>query len=172
MDNPLELVYCIDSSALIDLVHTYPPEIFPGLWERIGELAVGGRLLTVKQVRGECQDKELVAWFKNHGNIIVRISARLLENVTRISADLYAADQWLVDPSSDRDAADPYVVALALSENESDDPRVFPRKAVVVQHEKPTKNRRGRVKIPDVCGRYGLECLSLVEMVRSEGWHF
>jgi len=30
------IVYCIDTSALIDLKQLYPSGVFPGLWENLG----------------------------------------------------------------------------------------------------------------------------------------
>ena len=59
-----------------------------------------------------------------------------------------------------RSIADPFVIAVAKV-----------RKMAVVTGEK-RKGNPARPKIPDVCAAYGIKCLSLLELMKSEGWKF
>ena len=45
------------------------------------------------------------------------------------------------------------------------------RKLSVVTGEK-RKGNPARPKIPDVCEAYGIKCLNLLELMKSEGWKF
>lgn len=46
--------YVFDTSALVGAwVRTYPPDVFPGLWEDLDALARQGGLLAPEEVLGE-----------------------------------------------------------------------------------------------------------------------
>lgn len=77
----------------------------------------------------------------------------------------------LAKSESESPSADPFVIALAI-ELERDpqktlDPSV--KKRVVVSEE---RLRGTRVRIPFVCKEYGIECITMIEMCRSEMWKF
>lgn len=57
-----DIVYCIDTSALIDLNRMYSRDIFPTLWRRLGDLVKSGRLFAPLEVLREVEkgDDELV----------------------------------------------------------------------------------------------------------------
>ena len=65
-----------------------------------------------------------------------------------------------VDPNKTTPEADPFVIALAISKGWS-----------VVATENPA-NPGGRPKIPDVCRKYKIECLQLIDFFRKEKWEF
>lgn len=52
-------IYCLDASALIELVKKYPVRIFQGVWAGMEQLANSGRLITFKGIADECHDSVL-----------------------------------------------------------------------------------------------------------------
>jgi len=91
-----------------------------------------------------------------------------------LQADLQQAGLKMVDPGSTRDRADPYVVALALA-LDGRDPRDLhvklapDAKCIVVTHEKAARAGTGKLKIPNACGRYRLDCIEFVTLLINEG---
>ena len=65
-----------------------------------------------------------------------------------------------------KEKADPWVIALAIHE------RTYADEPIVVCNE--TINNRPNRKIPTACDHYGVECLTLLEMLNreypAEGW--
>lgn len=64
----------------------------------------------------------------------------------------------LIDTRKGRSGADPWVIGLALAHD-----------CVVVSGEHPT-GRDDKPNIPDVCATYDVQCISLLELLRVEGW--
>ncbi len=63
------MIYCIDTSALIDLDRDYSLDVFPSLWEKhsVG-LVEERRLVATEEIKTELQkqDDDLYRWLKNH----------------------------------------------------------------------------------------------------------
>lgn len=66
----------------------------------------------------------------------------------------------LVAEKKQRNAADPFVIALAQR-----------RGVLIVTEERPTNNLN-RPNIPDVCTEIGVRCEPLLHMIREERWLF
>jgi len=67
--------------------------------------------------------------------------------------------EWV---SEQENWAGPFVVAHARC-----------RKWAVVTNERWSRSPiPSRVKIPNVCDRYGVECLSFIDLIRREEWTF
>ncbi len=65
----------------------------------------------------------------------------------------------LVDENSERNRADPFVVALARL-----------RGGAVVTEERARRGPTGRPRIPDVCAHLDIECLDWFGLLRAIGW--
>ena len=164
------VIYSFDSSAFITAWRDlYSPEIFPGVWERLDELARNGRL--------KCPDEtfERMAKFKRRDalkewllereeQIIYRIEDHptIQNSVVLIQEEEYDNGMpYLSPPEGSKSGDDIWVVALAHNE-----------KGCVVTYENSAKNSIKRTKIPDVCERFGIPCLTLAEVLRQEQWRF
>jgi hypothetical protein len=107
-------LYCIDSSALIDLGRVYPPSIFPTLWDKLGDLIQSERLMAPEGVRDKPDDvvrmwaNDQVGMFVPHASLQSAVA-----DVLRM-ARLDGVDLNRVDQSNE---ADIWVVALAYSGN-------------------------------------------------------
>lgn len=156
--------YCIDTSALIDLGRRYPPRVFGALWSKVEELIAAGRLIAPREVLRELQkgDDEMYQWAKGHPAMFVDLD----HDQQILVAEIMAAFPSWIDTTTDRPVADPMVVALARSRTLADSgaPRI------VVSHEVP--GGKGATKIPNVCQRYGVQHMQLVDVFEREKWSF
>ncbi|MDO8484678.1 MAG: DUF4411 family protein [Candidatus Limnocylindrales bacterium] len=151
--------YCLDSSALIQGWNVlYPPTFFPGLWARIEELADAGEVVSSEEVRLEIERKDdvLLAWCKTRTGMFLPLTAAIQTTAT----DILAALPRLVDARTGKSMADPFVVATAHATG-----------TVVVTQERPT-GRALRPKIPEACNQVGVSWMSLLDVIKAEGWVF
>ncbi len=152
--------YCIDASSIIHLMRDQPPEFFLGLWTRIDGLIDEHRLLVHRQVAEELLSRgndSCLEWRKRLPKYcIIEIDNEQGAFVSRMGAefrylkDLYAKPEYA-------SKADPFLIALAHT-----------RGCHVVTEESKSKEWR----IPDVCRRYGVECVDRWDLMRLEGWTF
>lgn len=151
--------YSIDTSAILDAwVRYYPPDVMPGLWEKIGELIQSGKLIATKEVLIELskKDDEVYKWAKDNNRMFREIDEGIQITVTQILKDYMR----LVDTRKNRSMADPFVIGLAINE-----------KCTVVSGEKPTNNLE-KPNIPDVCNALGIPCITILELCREQNWKF
>jgi len=148
--------YVIDTCAIIDLWHQYPPKTFAGLWTRIDSLAVAGRLLCPGQVLAELRkkDDEAASWLEERKT---RIVTKEDVQVWNLGQKIASAHKGLVKPSKFSPQADPFVIALAKKLGWT-----------VVTSER-TKGF-GSVNIPRVCRKESVPCLNLLEFFANENW--
>ena len=152
--------YSVDTSAFLDgWVRYYPPDTFPGLWERIEKLIDSGDLRATEEVLHELEKKhdDVYAWAKERKDALaVPIDDRIQPAVSAILEDF----EKLLDTRKNRSAADPFVIALAKIEG-----------CTVVTGE-GTTGSLNRPNIPDVCSALGVPCIGLLQLIRREGWTF
>lgn len=151
--------YSIDTSAILDgWRRYYPPDVFPGIWDRLDELINDGALRATEEVLIELErkDDEVFAWAHAREHLFIAIDDRIQDVVS----DILNTHEKLLDTRSGRSAGDPFVIALAEIES-----------AVVVTGERAT-NSVDRPNIPDVCAARGVRSISLLQLLRSEGWSF
>lgn len=154
-------VYCIDTSALIDLPLHYPSKVFKDTVWRSMEVLIGtARLRAPREVRRELakqEGDEVHRWVGRHGNLIVGLPPRQQALLKEIM-DQFPG--W-VDHETSLPVADPVVIALARSYDPS---------ATVLAHERA--GGPGAMKIPNVCAHYNIACMTLPQMFVAEGWNF
>lgn len=151
--------YSIDTSAILDgWIRYYPPDTFPGLWERIDELIAARQLIATEEVLHELakKDDDVYAWAKEREEMFIPIDDQIQPAV----ADILEQFEKLLDTRKNRSAADPFVIALARIED-----------CTVVTGEKLTESL-DRPNIPDVCRALGILDFNLLQMMRNEGWTF
>ena len=164
MSNPAPPpIYAVDSSSLMDWQGRYfPTDVFTGLVERVEELIAGGRFIApalVKEEVGAVGTAGLIAWTENHAGIFIP-TAEVLAEAQAIQNQFVG----LRDPKAEYEEADAYVIALARM-----------RGGTVVTQETPAAEKRNPKRthfIPDVCRELGISCISLLGLMRREGWEF
>src|SRR5438094_9676144 len=78
--------YCVDASAFIELRWYYPKDVFPGVWNRISDLAKERRLVSPHEVRRELQGKadEVLQWAKMRPSVFHKLDVKQQEIVREI----------------------------------------------------------------------------------------
>jgi len=160
--------YVIDTSSLIEL-KKFPIDVFPSLWENIEALIAKGRMISHKEVFKELsyQDDALKKWAQNQKMFFRDLDSNQLTIVREILRKYPS----LANSDRETPSADPFVIALAIELTRDPQMTLTPsaRKRMVVSEERLHGNR---IRIPFVCKEYGIECITMIEMCRSEGWKF
>lgn len=140
----------------------FPPDVFTGLVERVKALIGAKRFIApalVKEEVGAVGTAGLIDGTENHAGIFVPTAEVLAE--AQATQNQFAG---LRDPRAEYEEADAYVIALAKMRN-----------GIVVIQETPAAEKRNPKRthfIPDVCRELGISCISLLGLMRREGWRF
>jgi hypothetical protein len=160
--------YVIDTSSLIELKE-FPDDVFPSLWKNIEDLIAKGFMISHKEVLKELsyQDDTLKKWAQKQKKFFKELDAyqiKIVKEILRKYPSLAKSD-------SESPSADPFVITLAIEFNRNPQKTLTSsiQQRVVVSEE---RLRGSRVRIPFVCKEYGIECITMIEMCRSEGWKF
>ena len=141
----------------------YPTDVFGELVNSIEALIGGSRLLAPELVKEEVEavgTVGLIQWMDGQKNLFVPTPEVLAE-----AQAIQGRFPGLRDPKAEYEEADAYVIALA---------KLKPG-GIVVTQETPAaekKNPKRSHYIPDVCRELGIPCISLLGMMRREGWRF
>jgi len=173
-DNPVFL-YVVDTSFLIEIHKRYPEKTLPGIWKDLDALIREGRVIAPEYVRSEInrQDDELKEWVNHRSEMFESISTELWET-TRIVVNTFPRTAHALSQRPDH--ADPFVIGLAIKRRKQ--ARFEPRTIVVVAEEKgklaenPILRDNEIEKIPDVCQKFGILCVTHLEMFKREGFRF
>ena len=151
-------VYCFDTSAFIETwTRDYPPDVFPGVWDGIGDLIRNGKLISPDMVRRELREKsDLVSeWTEQFANLFVDPDVEQIEQV-RMIVNRFPR---IIEERRARNEADPFVIGLAYL------------RGLVCVTEESTGNDTN-IRIPYVCKRLGVDCVDTLALMRREGWQF
>jgi hypothetical protein len=151
--------FTLDSNILINLVRTYPRDIFGSLWDSIEAAVEDEGICICEAVLREVHrgGDDLHAWARGLAGFTCSVTDEELVTVAGIAAD---HPDWVRDQVNE---ADPFVIAHAKSEG-----------SVVVTEE----NRKGpgttdkNLKIPNVADEHGVRCMKFFEFVRFQGWSY
>ncbi len=149
--------YSFDTSTCLngrrDLL---PPEVFTSLWANIEELIAAGGIQAVDVVKDELtkRDDEVSAWAKSQNRLFVPLDAE----IQRATREVLASHPKLMGRGQGRNAADPFVIGLAIATN-----------GTVVTEETRTGNL-DKPRMPDVCEALGIPWLNLIGFIKEQGW--
>jgi len=152
--------YCFDTSALIEAWNKYySMELCPEYWSILDGMAQNGVVFFTEEVKREIDkiDDDLKAWIGGRGHFVQGIT----EHVQKHVRDILAEYPNLVDARKDRSMADPWVVAHALAAS-----------ATLVTKEVAAPVGSQRIKIPDVCTKFSVRCISDFDFIREAGIRF
>lgn len=145
--------YSLDTSAMLQISRMYPadrsPDLFSRVWEKI-ELAAGsGQIIVIDKVYNELLRKDDFArrWLLERKKIIIHPCDA---EVISMAADVVRDFPKLIDPDSEHEQADPYLVAHALM-------RGYVVVTCELAQKPPLDPKRKKDKIPNVCDHYGIE---------------
>lgn len=161
-----ESCYCIDASSLLKLKQDFRRVVFATVWQRIEEIIKNQRLFCPVEVLHEIEnDRELGPWARNRSDMFRKLDLDQWTIATRVIKQFPA----LAKPGKFADAADPFVIALAIHHNQG--------LASLLYHEVGdcivvTEERGGPQQIPAACAHFKVKCVDLVGMFELEHWEF
>ncbi len=150
--------YVFDTNIFINLQRRQPIDLYPTVWNKIGELMSEGVIISSQEVLDEIAigGDDLEKWAKARKECFLPTDISVQQKVR----DILKNYRGLIEGGKNKNSADPFVVALAQD-----------KKYKVVTEETPTRNSNSP-KIPDVCDAYSIECLNFVDFAREAKLNF
>lgn len=166
MNEDKDIIFCFDSSALIDLHKYYGKQRIPEMWDELEDLFARGKIISHKIVFDELttqakKPSELSSWVSSKSSSFRDMTGTQAKYVESI------VNQFprLIDPLCEKDQADPWLVALILEERYR--PSLFQKQEIVmVSQESITSDH----KIPAACDFYHIRHFSLFDFFDYNGW--
>lgn len=169
------MMYIVDSNFFITSYRSlYPPDVFPGFWDKIIELAQRNTIHTIDKVKNEIlpanpeKDDWLAKWFRSEfpKKAIISTADYSIEYGTVVNWAYSAPIQYLpkaLDEFMDAKTADAFLVAVCL--------RDIPQRTLIT-YEKSHPNRTSKIYIPEPCNALGVRHLEPLDMFRELGTAF
>ncbi|MEM4218209.1 MAG: DUF4411 family protein [Candidatus Methanomethylicaceae archaeon] len=154
--------YVLDTSVFTQAARSYYHfAIAPGFWKALVQKARAGTLLSIDRVKAEIDkgQDDLKKWVNSHFHYFQSTNDQTIVAAYR-QVIQWATAQNQYTPAAkthfaDNDNADAWVVAYARAKN-----------CVVVTQEAPAPQARHKIKLPDVCRGFNVQCIDTFEMMR------
>lgn len=164
-------VYVLDSNFFIQAHRFhYPIDVAAGFWNKVRQLALEGRVISIDKVKKELYDKNdaLEEWCRNN------LPEDFFKDTSVVMAAYGQVTAWAMSRSRhylpnalneflDADEADAFLVAYCLADTVN---------RFVVTQEVSEPNRQNKVKIPDACIALNVPYVNTIEMFRQLGERF
>jgi hypothetical protein len=162
-------IFAVDSNVFIQSARTfYAFDIAPAFWQALIAHAERGSIRSIDRVRDEISRMKdpLKEWVDTHFDewFSRTDTADTVAAYGRLMQWGYANNQFTDAAKSEfahEDNADPWLVAHALAANEGGEGPL-----IVVTQEKFDAQIRSRIKIPNLCREFDVECIDAFEMLR------
>ena len=166
------MAYLLDSSSAIEASRHYSFAIFPPLWEWLARGINAGRIIIIRQVYDEVTDgnDELAEWFHSFGERVADVDFGYTEHLRKMEMWIRQQDyqgnalKKFLKRSNGREAADSFLIALALQDREG----VLEEEDVIVTEEGSYPEMKGKVRIPDICRHFDIRCINFRELLAEE----
>lgn len=149
--------YIIDTCSLTKLRRDYPIEVFPSVWDFVSDLVDSQIVESIELVYDELavQATDAVTeWADEHKTMFLPLTEEIQQRAVEILRDF---PNSFIDLKKRKSGADPFIVAAAQVYDYS-----------IITEEKKSGGPQ-KVKIPDVCDFYELECINLIQLLQREG---
>ena len=162
-------IYCIDASAFITMHRFYPLRIIPDLWSFMEELFKQKKILSHQIVFDEIVPKtgkkdDLAQWLSNFRTNFISTSQRQLELVPNVLGNF----PKLIDHESEKDQADPWMVAMLIEIMEQDG--IFGDQSDYVMVT--TESEKRATRLPAACKHYNIRHMNLFQFFDANGFEF
>lgn len=158
------MAYLLDANVFIQAKNLhYSFEFCPAFWDWLDEAGRAGRVFSIESVFNELTQgaDELADWARaRRANFFLNADTTVLQGLQQVS-------QWANNGSYEPGAvntflqvADCLIVAHAHAHN-----------CIVVTHETASTSTR-RIKIPNACNAFNVQCITPFEMLRREKARF
>lgn len=162
-------IFCIDASAFITMHRFYPIRMIPDLWSHLEDLFNQKKILSHQIVFDEIVPKtgkkdELAQWLSSFRTNFISTTQNQLELVP----DVLSNFPKLIDPESEKDQADPWLVAMLVEIMEQDGMFGDQSDYVMVT----TESEKKTTKLPAACKYYNIRHMNLFEFFEANDFKF
>lgn len=150
-------MYFLDANVLITAQRDYYPiDRVPQFWDWIAHHAEGGKIKIPRPIWDEItpHDSDLETWMKDHKEILILDSDDSDSLVSKI-LNAYAPDLNLTEIN--KIGKDPFLIAAA---------KCYDATVVSKEGSKPSATRENQ-KIPDICDRLQIKCITDYQLIRD-----
>ncbi len=156
-------LHIIDANVMLEAANRYYSfNLVPGFWNWLAEQSYAGTVRSASMVKDEIDyPLELVAWVKERvaEGFFVDVSEPAIQDKCREVADWVLAQNFGPEHVARfLDGADPWIISTAAA-----------LKATVVSQEIATGTGSKKIKIPNVCQVFGVQCIDTLAMLKSMG---
>lgn len=152
--------YILDTNIIIRLSSWNPRglKIYEHIWNGVDSAIAAGTVLTDSTVLYELEKHNSGAknWVRSQSGMVIPMTDDIFADAAHVVAQCVN----LVDPESERNHADPYIIAAARSIG-----------GIVVSDEKPRKQQTDRCKVPDACNIMGVQFMNFDCFAEDFPWH-
>jgi len=156
--------YVIDTCSLLEGVvnRPYEKEFFPIHWRNLDNEIDNGLIVSTSLVYKELEEKDdgIYRWAQSHQDMF----KPPLVNVQKELTNLYTMFPIWANYNLNKKPtwADPEVIAFSKANN-----------LILVSQEKINLNstKEKNYKIPTICCKFGVECITLLELIKREKLH-
>jgi hypothetical protein len=163
--------YVLDSNFFITAHRaSYPLDVAFSFWNKIKQLAIEGKIVSIDKVKKEIFDKNdaLTEW------CVQNLPDNFFHDTSIVLAEYGRVASWAVSKSGhylpnalneflDADEADAFLVAYALAD---------PQNRIIVTYEISEPNIKRKVKIPEACNALNVRFVNSMSMFRELGETF
>lgn len=141
--------YAIDACSLINAAKNYSlkKSTFAPIWKKVTGMIAAGTLISTVEVRDELKDDDLVEWSKRNSQLFLPLTEEVQRKATAVLQDF---PTMIKMKSTGNSNADPFLIATAALEG-----------ATIISDERLGDETSGDYHIPNVCRRYGIDCINL-----------
>ena len=112
-------IYCFDSSIFITLNRVNNILPVPDIWKELDHLLKNGRLISHIYVYNEfnpdCEKPDFLGkWVKSRKKYFIGVTEDQINHVRQILSEFHQ----LINPDTEKNQADPWIIALAMEKNE------------------------------------------------------
>jgi len=160
-------VYIVDSNFFIQAHRdTYPLDIAYSFWNKVKQLALDGKIISIDKVKNEIYGKNdaLELWCKNNlpDNFFIDTSEVVDNEYREVIRWAYSKSSHYLEKALneflDADEADAFIVAYALKDKTN---------RTIVTQEVSRPEMKSKIKIPEPCDAFNIRYLRVMEMFRE-----
>lgn len=160
------MIYVVDTDSLIALNRLYNPRFFEQLWQQLDMAIERGILVSTRFNLVELERKEddefFEEWKRNHSHMFLEVD----EVAQEVVSDILTRFPDLIDPNSDMEQADPFLIAMAKVM----DGIVITEEGELLPDAINNPKRKKKMRIPNVCRYYGIESMKIHEFINTDEW--
>ena len=158
-------MYLLDANIFITAKNdAYGLDFCPAFWDWLLQSHSRELLGSIDAVKNELLDRqdELTRWAREApADFFQQPTSSVLEVLKQITNHIEAKDSPRAEKTRFFSKADPFLIAHAKAGNH-----------VVVTHEKAVPADSQKIKIPNVCSAFGVECRSIYDVIRASNARF